>query len=69
MKADRLASLERKHYDLHKRIEALEAERAPEEYIKPLKVEKLTVKTEIAELSNDLYSHGMTTPGNNLHDV
>lgn len=57
MKADRLASLERKHFSLHKRVEALEAERAPEIYINPLKVEKLKIKDEIATLSKQLQTN------------
>jgi len=35
---------------LHNRIEVLEAEKAPEKYIKPLKVEKLMIKDEIEKL-------------------
>lgn len=57
MKADRLASLERKHFNLHKRVEALEAERAPDIYINPLKVEKLKIKDEIAQLSKQVESN------------
>ena len=47
---DRIASLERKHKDLHKRIEALEGENAPDEYVKPLKRDKLKIKDEIEKL-------------------
>jgi len=47
----RLASLERKHKDLHVRIEALQAEKAPDKYIVPLKKEKLAVKDEIKRLN------------------
>ena len=43
----RLVALERKHKDLHSKIEALEAEKAPDKYIKALKVEKLVVKDEM----------------------
>ena len=46
----RLDSLHRKHKKLHATIEALQAERAPEEYIIPLKKEKLALKDEIARL-------------------
>lgn len=69
MQTERLASLERKHKDLHMRIEALEAERAPDKYIKPLKIEKLQLKDEIAKLRDDIYTHGMTTPGDTAYDV
>lgn len=50
MKANRLDSLERKHKDLHTRIDALEAEKAPEKYITSLKKEKLALKDEIERL-------------------
>ena len=61
----RIESLERKHKDLHRRIEALEAERVPDGYIVPLKKEKLKVKDELSEL----YTHGMTTPGDVTHET
>lgn len=54
MKTDILASLERKHMDLHTRIEALQAEKAPDKYIVPLKKEKLTIKDEIERLKVDV---------------
>ena len=50
MELGRLASLENKHNSLHRRIEALEAEKAPDDYIKPLKIEKLKLKDEIQRL-------------------
>ena len=50
MQLGRLASLESKHDDLHKRIESLQAERAPDNYIVPLKKEKLSLKDEIERL-------------------
>jgi len=50
MEFGRLAALESKHKDLHSRIEALEAERAPDKYITPLKKEKLLVKDSIEKL-------------------
>jgi hypothetical protein len=53
MKADRLASLERKHMDLHTRIEVLQAEKAPDKYIVPLKKEKLAIKDEMERLKVD----------------
>jgi hypothetical protein len=46
----RIEALERKHKELHNRIEALEAERAPDVYITPLKREKLLLKDEITKL-------------------
>lgn len=54
MLVDRLASLQRKHSDIHERIEALYAEKAPEKYIKPLKVEKLSLKDEIELLRKQI---------------
>jgi hypothetical protein len=54
MKANRLASLESKHKDLHKKIEALEAEKAPDDYIKPLKQSKLVIKDEIESIRKSL---------------
>lgn len=50
----RLESLERQHKNVHERIEALEAERAPDKYIKPLKQHKLSLKDEIARIKNEL---------------
>jgi hypothetical protein len=50
MKANRLASLERKHNDLHKRIEALQGEKAPDKYITELKKQKLICKDEIERI-------------------
>lgn len=46
----RIAALRAKHKDLHDRIEALEAEHAPDKYITPLKKEKLVVKDELEKL-------------------
>ena len=46
----RLESLERKRKDLHDKVEALEAEKAPEKYITPLKRQKLKLKDDIAHL-------------------
>lgn len=43
----KLASLKDKHQRLHEVIESLEAEKAPEEYIKLRKREKLSIKDEI----------------------
>lgn len=49
----RIESLERKHKDLHARIEAMEAERAPDQYINKLKKEKLVIKDELSVLRNE----------------
>ena len=54
MLQDRLASLERKHKHLHAQIDALEAEKAPDKYITPLKREKLGVKDEIEQVRKSI---------------
>lgn len=54
MLADRLVSLQRKHQDIHSRIEALQAEKAPDKYIRPLKIEKLSLKDEIELLKKQI---------------
>ncbi len=46
----RVEALTVKHKDLHNRIEALEAERAPDKFIIPLKKEKLAIKDELERL-------------------
>lgn len=46
----RIESLKRKHLDLEARIEAMRAERVPDEYINTLKREKLTIKDELARI-------------------
>jgi len=56
MQLGRLASLESKHDDLHKRIESLQAEKAPDGYIAPLKKEKLLLKDEIERLRREQIS-------------
>ena len=43
-----IASLKDKHSNIEKRIDALYAERAPDQYIQTLKKEKLSIKEEIA---------------------
>jgi hypothetical protein len=48
----RIEVLEKKHKELHIRVEALEAENAPDEYVTKLKKEKLAIKDEIEKLSN-----------------
>lgn len=49
-----LSSLKVKHHELDKMIEALEAERAPDELVHKRKVEKLHLKDEIVKLENEL---------------
>jgi uncharacterized protein YdcH (DUF465 family) len=46
----RIEALATRHKDLHNRIEALEAERAPDKFITPLKKEKLIIKDELERL-------------------
>jgi hypothetical protein len=53
MEYGRLASLQEKHRDLHQRIDALEAEKAPDKYVTPLKVKRLALKDMITKLKND----------------
>lgn len=48
----RLEALERRHRDLHNRIESLQAEKAPDIYITNLKREKLAIKDEIVRIRN-----------------
>lgn len=48
----RIGLLQARHKDIHARVETLEAEKAPEKYIKSLKVEKLKIKDEIVYLEN-----------------
>lgn len=52
--ADRLVSLERKHKNLHDRVEAAEAEKAPDKYISNMKREKLVLKDEITRLRKEV---------------
>jgi hypothetical protein len=47
-----LENLIKKHNHHHKLIEAAEAEKAPEEFIKKLKVEKLIIKDQIQRMEN-----------------
>jgi hypothetical protein len=46
----RMESLQRKHKELHAKVEALEAENAPEKYIVPFKKQKLQIKDELCNL-------------------
>ena len=48
-----IKALKKKHEDLHKKIEALEGERAPDIYIMPLKKEKLKIKDELTKLNHE----------------
>ena len=48
-----IEALKRKHAALHNQIEALEAEKAPDKYIIPLKKEKLKLKDQIAKFEHD----------------
>lgn len=54
MLSARIESLERKHKILHDTVEALEAERAPDEIVSKMKIEKLHIKDEIAKLKEQL---------------
>jgi hypothetical protein len=47
----RIESLTAKHKSLHDRIEALEAERAPDKFVVQLKREKLIIKDELEKLT------------------
>jgi uncharacterized protein YdcH (DUF465 family) len=47
-----LEHLVKQHNHHHKLIEAAEAEKAPEEFIKKLKVEKLNLKDKIQRMQN-----------------
>ena len=47
----RVEVLQKKHKELHNRVEALEAEHAPDEYITKVKKQKLAIKDEIEELT------------------
>lgn len=64
-----IEALKVKHTELHKRIEALEAERAPEKYIKPLKIKKLEIKDNIAKFEAAVYTHGMDIPDDKEYDL
>lgn len=46
----RIDALERQHKELHSRIEALEAEKAPDQYVTTLKKQKLAIRDELASL-------------------
>lgn len=46
----RIVHLEREHKHMHQIVEALEAEKAPEDAIKVAKVKKLKLKDEIENL-------------------
>lgn len=44
--------LKEQHKKIHERIEALEAEKAPEKYITDLKKQKLSIKDQISRYDN-----------------
>ena len=48
-----LESLQKKHKELHATIEALEAEKAPDNIIRRRKKEKLAIKDKISKLSSN----------------
>ena len=50
----RIESLKAKHAHLHAKIEALEAERAPDKYVQMLKKEKLLIKDELTKLEEKI---------------
>ena len=49
-----LIALKNKHHNLDKKIEALIAEHAPDQYVTPLKKEKLKIKEEIVKIEENL---------------
>jgi len=49
---NRIDVLKRKHNELHARVEAAEAENAPDQFLKSMKVEKLRLKDEIERLES-----------------
>lgn len=51
---NRLIALKNKHHTLDKKIEVLIAEHAPDEYVTPLKKEKLLLKEQIVKIEKDL---------------
>ena len=51
---NRLIALKNKHHTLDKKIEALIAEHAPDQYVTPLKKEKLLLKEQIVKIEKDL---------------
>ena len=55
---NRMEALVRKHRELDQRIIALEAEKAPDEYITPLKKEKLLLKDEIVQTEKQISLNG-----------
>lgn len=51
---NRLIALKNKHHLLDKKIEALISEKAPDQYVTPLKKEKLLLKEEIVKIEKKL---------------
>lgn len=60
---ERLQSLRQRHTDVHKMIEALEGEKAPESAILHQKKIKLSIKDEIAAIEASLKSEGVKYVG------
>ena len=50
----RLESLERKHKHQHSIIEAAEAEKAPDQFINRMKIDKLKLKDEIERIKREI---------------
>ena len=53
MGKDNVEYLTKKHAEIHERIEVLEAEKAPDEYIQNLKKEKLVLKDRLQKALSD----------------
>lgn len=54
MGIERLTVLKNKHEDIHRRIECMEAEKAPDEIIQKMKREKLYLKDLIHSMESEL---------------
>ena len=50
---NRITFLKKKHKDLHARVEAAEAENAPDQFLVTMKKEKLRLKDEIEHLESE----------------
>lgn len=55
----KLNYLKQKHEKVHSLIEALEGEKAPDEYVAQQKILKLSVKDEIVSIENELKLKGI----------
>lgn len=62
-RTERLAYLKTKHTEIHRLIEALEAEKAPEEAVNNQKKIKLSIKDEIASIEKTLKAEGVEYVG------